>query len=152
MLSEGNVFCIKLCLCYEDVWWNGGVIPLILTPITGYRWVVSFILRPLLPRGKDRAQYPCGMRIWWGADAVWTLGRTGKVFLLPEIGPQFIGCPSRRLFHISILSWAFLVLSFPSSLQINRFFVDVFYPFIKISPYICGSSVLYISWLCLMSL
>jgi hypothetical protein len=59
---------LKLFLCLtkyhsmKTYWGNGGIAPRILNLATRLRWVVSFVLRPLYPRGRS-LHYPLDRRL-----------------------------------------------------------------------------------------
>jgi hypothetical protein len=68
--------CLLSFLCFltehhamKAYWENGGIAPRILDPGTRWRWVVSFMLRPLYSQGKS-SWYPLDRRLGAVLDAV----------------------------------------------------------------------------------
>jgi hypothetical protein len=79
-----SVIKVKLSLClingalrHEGVWGSGCIDPYFLYLGTGWRWVVSFTLLLLYPRGKSPPPLPVpiGKKAGWASKPVWTTWR-----------------------------------------------------------------------------
>jgi hypothetical protein len=60
----------NLALRHEGVWGSGCIDPHFIDLGTSWRWVVSFMSRPLYPR--ERASVPIVWKVGWTPEPVWT--------------------------------------------------------------------------------
>jgi hypothetical protein len=87
-------------------WGNGGIAPLILDPGTRWRWVVSFMLRPLCPRGKS-PWYPLDRRLDGPQSRSGRGGEEKNSQLQPELEPPITQTVAQR--YTTELSWLLFV-------------------------------------------
>jgi hypothetical protein len=93
-----DIFCKAFLsvIKHHDIktWGSGGNVTFILNLHTKWRWVVSFMPRPLYP--------------WWSFDTtqsrpeIWSgrCAEESKPLLLPEVEPRLLDCPARSVVTI----------------------------------------------------
>jgi hypothetical protein len=76
---------LNLAQCHEDIRKSGGITPCILDLGTTWRCVVSFMPRPLYPRGKSTT-IPIGWEAEFVPEPVWKRWRREKIPSLDLLG------------------------------------------------------------------
>jgi hypothetical protein len=84
---------------HEDTWESGDIDPLILNLGTRYRWVVSFIPRPLYLKG-NFPSYPVFRRLGRSQSRSGNFGEEDKLLALPGIKPPLPDYPACSLVAI----------------------------------------------------
>jgi hypothetical protein len=84
---------VNMCLRHEGVWGSGCIDPHFLNLGTSWRWVVSFMLRPLYPRGRSPSTHWIGGWVGPRAD-LYDLAKI-KFLTLSALELRHLGRPAR---------------------------------------------------------